>query len=68
MGEFCREVKALAPSSWLWWTKERQNVHETLYEAVLAHAVRAHDPWVRVLVGEQSWVVRRLAPDAGKVS
>jgi hypothetical protein len=33
----------------------------------LRHAVRAQDPWTRVVIGDTSWVVRRLAPDSGKV-
>ncbi|MBI1879962.1 MAG: DUF2252 family protein [Chloroflexi bacterium] len=66
-GILAREAKALAPSAWLWWTKERQNATEILYEEALRHAVRASDPWMSVFIGEKNWVVRRLAPDSGKV-
>src|SRR5262249_2986391 len=66
-GILAREAKALAPSAWLWWTEERQNATEILYEEALRHAVRARDPWMGVFIGDKSWVVRRLAPDSGKV-
>ncbi|MEK6410599.1 MAG: DUF2252 family protein [Acidobacteriota bacterium] len=66
-GILAREAKALAPSAWLWWTDERRNTTEILYEEALRHAVRAPDPWVRIFAGQESWVVRRLAPDSGKV-
>lgn len=66
-GILAREAKALAPSGWLWWTAERKNTTEILYEEAMRHAVRARDPWVRVFAGDESWVVRRLAPDSGKV-
>jgi hypothetical protein len=51
----------------LWWTTERQHATEILYEQALRHAVRARDPWMRVFIGDKNWVVRRLAPDSGKV-
>jgi uncharacterized protein (DUF2252 family) len=68
-GILAREAKALAPSAWLWRTEERQNVTEILYEEALRHAVRACDPWMHIYLGPpgNSWVVRRLAPDSGKV-
>lgn len=66
-GILVREAKALAPSAWQWWTKERTNTTEILYDEALRHAVRAQDPWVRVFLGEERWVVRRLAPDSGKI-
>jgi hypothetical protein len=66
-GILAREAKALAPSAWLWWTEERKNTTEILCEEGLRHAVRARDPWTWVVIGDESWVVRRLAPDSGKV-
>jgi hypothetical protein len=66
-GILARETKALAPSAWLWWTDERQNTTEILCEEALRHAVRARDPWMGFVIGEQNWVVRRIAPDSGKV-
>ena len=66
-GILAREAKALAPSAWLWWTEERKYATEILCEEALRHAVRAPDPWIRVFIGDKSWVVRRLAPDSGKV-
>lgn len=62
-GLIAREAKALAPSAWLW-ANDRPKARAIWYEAILQNAVRARDPWVRVY---QGWVVRRLAPDAGKV-
>jgi hypothetical protein len=66
-GILAREAKALAPSAWLWWTDERQNTNEILCDEALRHAVRARDPWMSFVIGEQNWVVRRIAPDSGKV-
>jgi hypothetical protein len=67
-GILAREAKALAPSAWGWWTDDRKNTTEILCQALLAHGVRAHDPWVRIYGdGQQCWVLRRLAPDSGKI-
>lgn len=62
-GLIAREAKALAPSAWLW-AHERVHSGENWYATALHEAVRAPDPWIRV---HEGWVVRRLAPDAGKV-
>jgi hypothetical protein len=68
-GILVREAKALAPSAWLWWDETRQDTTELLYQEALLHAVRARDPWMRLYLEppKHSWVVRRLAPDSGKV-
>lgn len=72
-GILVREAKALAPSAWLWARQQtdiekRQIATDILYEEILAHAVRSRDPWVFVYhKDKESWIVRRLAPDAGKV-
>lgn len=67
-GILAREAKALAPSAWGWWTDDRRDTTEILCQALLAHGVRAHDPWVRIYGhGQQCWVLRRLAPDSGKI-
>ena len=61
-GLVCREAKALAPSAWNWAAGQRTK--EIHYARVLDTAVRAVDPFVRVRNG---WIVRRLAPDCGRV-
>jgi uncharacterized protein DUF2252 len=66
-GVLAREAKALAPSAWRWWTDEGRQNTSYLYMTVVALAVRSRDPWVSVFEGDQRWVVRRLAPDAGRV-
>jgi hypothetical protein len=68
-GILAREAKALAPSAWLWWDETRKDTTEILYLEALRHAVRARDPWMQIYLGlpKNSWVVRRLAPDSGKV-
>jgi len=62
-GMVAREAKALAPSAWAW-ANDHLKTRDIWYETALRSAVRASDPWVQVHDG---WVVRRLAPDAGKV-
>jgi Uncharacterized protein conserved in bacteria (DUF2252) len=66
-GVLAREAKALAPSAWRWWTKEGARNTSYLYMTVLGLAVRSRDPAVSVFEGDQTWVVRRLAPDSGRV-
>jgi hypothetical protein len=66
-GLVAREAKALAPSAWLWANGARfsSDLSDAIwYQAILDNAVRSRDPWVRV---HKTWIVRRLAPDAGKV-
>ena len=68
-GILVREAKALAPSAWLWWDEERRDTIEILYDEALRQVVRARDPWVQIHLGgvKNNWIVRRLAPDSGKV-
>ena len=66
-GVLAREAKALAPSAWRWWTEEGRRNTSYLYMTVLGLAVRSRDPAVSVFEGDQTWVVRRLAPDSGRV-
>lgn len=67
-GILAREAKALAPSAWMWWSEQRSSKTEVLCQALLDHAVRARDPWVRIEgQGTDCWIIRRLAPDAGKI-
>jgi len=57
-----REAKAITPSAWRWAAKA--SVDELFYEAILDRAVRCRDPWVRM---RGRWLIRRLAPDCGRV-
>ncbi len=66
-GVIAREAKALAPTAWRWWTADGGRNRSYLYMTVLDLAVRARDPWVSVFGDDQRWVVRRLAPDSGRV-
>jgi hypothetical protein len=66
-GLLAREVKALAPSAWRWWTEDGSQARGSLSDTLLAMAVRSPDPSVTVIRGEHSWIQRRLAPDSGRV-
>jgi hypothetical protein len=57
-----REAKAITPSAWYWAAGETTG--ELLYETILQRAVRCPDPCVAV---RGRWIVRRLAPDCGRV-
>jgi hypothetical protein len=57
-----REAKAITPSAWLWAGKG--STDELFYEAILERSVRSSDPWVKL---RGRWLVRRLAPDCGRV-
>jgi hypothetical protein len=57
-----REAKAITPSAWRWAAKA--STDKLFYEAILDRAVRCRDPWVRL---RGRWLVRRLAPDCGRV-
>jgi len=61
--EICREVKALAPSAWLWAIGQSDS-GRIRYQDALEKSVRAVDPFVHVKGG---WIVRRLAPDCTRV-
>ena len=61
-GMIVREAKALAPSAW--YCPERVPRKCIRYEEILTRARRCLDPWVKV---HRGWIVRRLAPDTGKL-
>ena len=65
-GRVAREVKLLAPSSWLWAnaTVDDAGAAPIRYGSILAQAVRCPDPVVAV---SDRWVVRRLAPDSSRI-
>jgi hypothetical protein len=65
-GRVAREVKRLAPSSWLWAnaTVDAAAAAPIYYESILAQAVRCPDPVVAV---SDRWIVRRLAPDSSRI-
>jgi hypothetical protein len=64
-GRVAREVKLLAPSSWLWANPTMDAAAAPIYyESILAQAVRCPDPVVAV---SDRWVVRRLAPDSSRI-
>ncbi|MDP9174720.1 MAG: DUF2252 domain-containing protein [Planctomycetota bacterium] len=57
-----REAKAITPSAWPW--AQGKNSEKLFYAMILKRAVRSPDPWVGV---RGKWIVRRLAPDCGRV-
>jgi hypothetical protein len=67
-GRVAREIKLLAPSSWLWANAPTNDAAAAPipYGSILAQAVRCPDPVVAVSDG---WVVRpgtRLQPDRAR--
>ncbi len=61
-GMVAREVKPLAPSAWLWAHKARAS--RPRYAQIVKAAVRVPDPCLAV---HGDWLVRRLAPDCGRI-
>lgn len=69
-GLLAREAKALAPSAWQFGTGRPTG--KIQYAAMLARAVRAADPSLRVHMtwdggAASAWVVRRLAPHCTRI-
>ena len=58
-----REVKALAPSAWIW-ANDLDARPMRYYRVIVDRAVRALDPYLRV---GKRWLVRRLAPDCARI-
>jgi uncharacterized protein (DUF2252 family) len=63
-GYIAREVKARAPSAWLWATAAPLPAPKATLPAVWKHAVRCHDPSLKAT---RRWIVRRLAPDCSRI-
>jgi hypothetical protein len=67
-GLVCREAKALSSSAWNWARAGAESAEQSQpirYQKALDTAIRAVDPCVRV---QDSWIVRRLAPDCSKIA
>jgi len=62
-GNIVREAKAMTLSAWLW-ARDSQAGNMIHYNRIIKAAHRSPDPTLQV---RGSWVVRRLAPDIGKV-
>lgn len=62
-GKLALEAKALVPSAFHW-AQTRQTPVRIYYQNLLDGAVRARDPFVR-LVGP--WIVRQLSPDSSPI-
>jgi len=62
-GYLAREAKALAPPAWVW-ANGRKEGPESFYQRIVAQAVRAPDPHLRLT---KRWVTRRLAPDCSRI-
>lgn len=70
-GIIVREAKALVPSAWLWANQEQDESYAKAlsemsisYPTIVNNAIRSADPWLKIV---DTWVVRRLGPDAFKV-
>jgi hypothetical protein len=64
-GHVAREAKAFAPSAALWASGTKPPDPLTEHAAhLIARAVRSPDPYLHLAHG---WIVRRLAPDTGKI-
>jgi hypothetical protein len=65
-GQVARDVKALAPSGWLWanHTPEQAAIAPLRCLELLDCAGRSPDPTVAV---HDRWIVRRLAPDSSRI-
>lgn len=61
-GKIAREVKALAPSAWVW--ARNSTAKRIFYQPLLERAVRSRDPFVQV---REAWLVRRLAPHCCRI-
>jgi uncharacterized protein (DUF2252 family) len=62
-GLIAREVKAIAPSTWVW-ANLRKSKREIFYQTAVDRAVRAPDPHLQLT---KRWVARRLAPDSSRI-
>jgi len=62
-GCIAREAKAMVPSASAWLGDE--HVGKSYYNEIIESAVRAHDPFQRVIDG---WLIRRLSPDSNPIS
>lgn len=62
-GRIAREVKALAPSAFVW-GHDHKDSERTFYDEILESACRDADPFVRV---RGRWLIRRLAPDCSRI-
>jgi Uncharacterized protein conserved in bacteria (DUF2252) len=62
-GKIAREAKALGLSACVW-AGESDGPNTIFYQSMLDHAVRSHDPFVRM---QGSWLVRRLSPYCSRI-
>ncbi len=62
-GRIARETKPLVPSAYNWEGKTKSPA-KVYYAAIVAQAVRVPDPFLTV---DESWVVRRIAPDCSRI-
>jgi hypothetical protein len=64
-GYIAREIKARAPSAWLWATTPDAKPSKGIVPQVWKHARRCQDP---SLTATRRWIARRLAPDCSRIS
>ena len=63
-GYMAREVKARAPSAWVWAATPTGAKEITLLSRTWKHAVRCPDPYLKAT---SRWISRRLAPDCSRI-
>jgi hypothetical protein len=62
-GFIAREAKATVPSASAW--DRKNSAGKNYYNEIIESAVRAHDPFQRVVDG---WLIRRLSPDSNPIA
>jgi hypothetical protein len=63
-GYLAREVKARAPSAWMWAGTPARANEVTALPRIWKHAVRCPDPYLKAA---RHWISRRMAPDCSRI-
>lgn len=63
-GRVAREAKAIVPSAAVWAGHAARSESVETFQHLRRESIRSHDPFLHCTRG---WVVRRLAPDTGKI-
>ncbi len=63
-GYMARELKARAPSAWVWAGGESFKQNAGALPRIWERAVRCQDPYLRVT---RRWIAKRLAPDCSRI-
>jgi uncharacterized protein (DUF2252 family) len=63
-GYIAREVKARAPSAWIWANDGSVKHNATALPRIWERAVRCQDPYLRVT---RRWIAKRVGPDCSRI-